>query len=591
MLRTRELWLLLALTLPAVLPLTAPGYFFDAHDAQHSVFFLVEFDQAIRDGALWPRWGPDQALGFGYPTWVLIAPLAYYVGELFHLLGAGFTVAVKLTWGLATFVAAFSMFALVRRWWGRTAGLLAALLYVYAPFHLVDIYVRADLAEFVALSLLPLVLLAFWNLIDSGGLRRLALAALSYGALALCHTLTLLIFTPLLGGFILVALYVASRRSREDTGTAVETSGRPRRVADRKQVALRAVLVAGAIVLALGLAGIFLLPMIFERQFVALEQWVHGTYQYQQHFVYPHQFLSPIWDYGFAVEGPNDGMSFQLGLLPVLLAAAGTATALRGRSRDRALALFFAAATLATLWTMTSYSQTAWRLLPLVALIQFPWRLLALTSLNLAILGGAAVGMLSERGTRAPPSSRPAPYIVAVLTVFASLSYATPLYTEATARDESVLAVLDFELQYPDMRGMTAWSSRLPTTEDSPLVAQYLAGQDLTKAYIIEGEGALEPMRHGGASEELRVNSADGVRLQFYTYWFPGWEAKIDGQPVDTWPEGENGLLTLDVPAGDHHVLLRMTENTPPRRVGGILSALSLAAIIGLLSGWGIRRR
>ncbi len=39
--------LALLLALPAVLPLTAPGYFFKAHDAHHSVFWLVEFDQTL----------------------------------------------------------------------------------------------------------------------------------------------------------------------------------------------------------------------------------------------------------------------------------------------------------------------------------------------------------------------------------------------------------------------------------------------------------------------------------------------------------------------------------------------------------------
>ncbi|HUW14450.1 MAG TPA: hypothetical protein VM537_32315, partial [Anaerolineae bacterium] len=302
------------------------------------------------------------------------------------------------------------------------------------------------------------------------------------------------------------------------------------------------------------------------------------------------------------VEGPTDGMSFQLGLLPVILSLAGTAAALRSRSRDRVLALFFAVATLLVLWSMTSSSQPLWRLLPLVALIQFPWRLLALTSLNLAILGGAAGAMLSAPASplalyasrfthHASRLPQPAPYILALLIVFASLPYAVPQYTEATQRDESLLAVLDFELQYPDMRGMTAWSGRLPMPADAPLVAQYLAGETLTKAHIVEGEGELQPLRHGGASEELHVSSGSGIRLQFYTYWFPGWEARVDGQLVETWPEGENGLITLDVPAGEHQVVLRMTENTPPRRLGGIVSGLSLVAIIGLLVAAGVRRR
>ena len=57
-------WLVLLLTLPALLPLLAPGYFYKAHDARHSVFYLIEFDQAFRAGAWWPVWGPDHAIGF-----------------------------------------------------------------------------------------------------------------------------------------------------------------------------------------------------------------------------------------------------------------------------------------------------------------------------------------------------------------------------------------------------------------------------------------------------------------------------------------------------------------------------------------------
>jgi hypothetical protein len=98
LLSNRTAWLLLLLLIPAMLPLAAPGYFFKAHDGSHSVSYLVEFDQAIRDGLIWPIWGPDYAVGFGYPVWLVYAPLAYFVAEFFHLLGFGLTVAVKLTW-------------------------------------------------------------------------------------------------------------------------------------------------------------------------------------------------------------------------------------------------------------------------------------------------------------------------------------------------------------------------------------------------------------------------------------------------------------------------------------------------------------
>ena len=55
--RDPHLWLVLLLTIPAMLPLFAPGYFIKAHDARHSIFFLVEFDRSFSEGALLARVG------------------------------------------------------------------------------------------------------------------------------------------------------------------------------------------------------------------------------------------------------------------------------------------------------------------------------------------------------------------------------------------------------------------------------------------------------------------------------------------------------------------------------------------------------
>ncbi len=114
--------LALLLTIPALLPLAAPGYFFGAHDGRHTVFWLLEFDRAFSDGALWPIWVPDHVLGFGYPLWLVYAPLSFFVAEAFHLLGLGLTAAVKAAWAFWFILGAVGMFRLTRRWWGPGAA-------------------------------------------------------------------------------------------------------------------------------------------------------------------------------------------------------------------------------------------------------------------------------------------------------------------------------------------------------------------------------------------------------------------------------------------------------------------------------------
>ena len=364
-------WLVIAFSLFALLPLAGPDYFFHAHDAYNTIFFLTEFDAALRDGVWYPGWATDQALGYGYPTFVLIPPLAYYVAEIFDLLGATTVAAIKWTWALATIGAGLAMYAYARHVMGRQRGLLAAVVYVYVPYHLADIYVRAALAEYAAFVWMPLALLAFHRLVENASARRVGLAALAYGALWLTHNLTGMVFTFLLAAYVLFRLLVEQGTWRDRIG--------------------RAAAALGGALLGLGIASALILPNLFERAFINQEQWVRAGYDYALHFVHPGHFLSPTWGYAPGPPGTEGGMSFQLGAVPLILAIVATVAAFRRPPRERALSLFFAAATLLLIFLMLPVSGPLWESLPLAALIQFPWRLLALTAVTLAILSGFAV--------------------------------------------------------------------------------------------------------------------------------------------------------------------------------------------------------
>ena len=573
------IWLVIAFSLFAVLPLAGPDYFFDAHDAPHTAFYLTEFDAALRDGVWYPGWATDQALGYGYPTFVLYPPLAYYVAEGFHLLGLGKVLAIKWTWALATVGAGLAMYAYARQIMGRQRGLLAAIVYVYVPYHLADIYVRAALVEYSAFVFMPLALLAFHRLVEEVSARRVALAGLAYGALWMTHNVTGLAFTPILAAYVLYRLLA-------EPGSAKAKLG-------------RAAAALGGALLGLGLSAALLLPNLFERIYINQEQWVRASYDYALHFVYSFQLLSPFWGYGAAGPGPVDGMSFQLGAVPSILAVVATLRAFY-RPRERSLILFFAAATALIVFLMLPASAPLWELLPIAALVQFPWRLLALAAVTMAILSGLAI----PRPRKAAEASRehsesggqrsgldPRVLVLALVAVLGSFAYTTPQYTPVPESAEGPLMTIEFELKYTDMRGMTAWTKEFPT--DSPLVEQYLAGDSLVTADALAPGATVEMIRTGGASDELWVRSADGTPLQFYTYYFPGWRVYIDGQRLpnsDLRPEPPYGLLTVDVPAGEHHVLLRWGD-TPLRLLGKALTLLCLALALFLVVWPSIQRR
>jgi hypothetical protein len=568
--------LILVFSLFAWAPLLTPAYFFRAHDAPHSIFYLVEFDQTLRDGFLWPRWAPDFAFGYGYPLFNIYAPLAVYAAEILHLLGLSFVTSVKTMYALATVGAGLTMYLFVRRLLGRDAGLLSAVVYMVVPFHLVEIFVRSAYSEFVALALLPLVLLAFTEAIATPSPGRMAGAGLAYGALALTHHTTFFAFTPFLIIYI-AYLLIGTWRAKGLKHT--------------RRVALHTL---GGGLLGLALSAIYLLPMLAELQYVKVEQWTAYNYNYDQNFVYFSQLLSPYWGYGYSGPGLEDGMSFQLGAVMGVLVVFGGWLSLTRRFPHRGTALFFLAATAVIVWLMTPAAQFAWQALPIASLVQFPWRLLGLSSLTMSV----GAGSLLARGLRDPGNHRtgessgqvidksgtlsPSLLVVLLVIILGSFSYTLPQYTPVEPWREQPQAVIRWDRFSPtDRVGMVTYTQQQPTT--GPMESQYLEGTPLQVAGILNGTGTVETLRHGGASDELLVRADGPVTVQFYTYDYPGWQVAIDGRPVTHQHQPPYGLISVDVPTGEHYVSLRMTT-TPPRTVGSAISLIAALAIgAGLL--------
>jgi hypothetical protein len=444
------------------------------------------------------------------------------------------------------------MYGFTRRLFGDRAGFLAGVVYMYVPFHLVEIFVRSAYAEFVALALIPLVFWAFTELIAAPSRRRLALAGMAYGLLALTHHTSFFTFSPLL---IIYVLYLILARARFNL----------------KELFWRGLYAGLAGLLGLALAAIYLLPVITETRFIKVEQWTSGSYNYLQHFVYFSQFFSPEWGYGYAGAGLQDDFSFQLGLVVVVLLSFALVLACIRSFPHRGTAFFFLAATLAVTLLMSPLATPVWQLIPIATLVQFPWRLLGMTAFTMSI----AAGTIAIDGEQ--------PVLLALLglvVILASFPYTQPQYTDIPDWAETPLAVVNWDRDsIADRVGMVSVTQEQPQT--SPLEPLYLAGRPLEAGALIAGQGEVTTLHRGGASSQVRVTAAGPVTLQFYTYDYPGWRVTLDDRPLPHRAGPPYGLVTVDIPPGEHLVHLSM-GSTPSRTVGGLVSGLGLIIVVGL---------
>jgi len=78
---------------------------------------------------------------------------------------------------------------------------------------------------------------------------------------------------------------------------------------------------------------------------------------------------------------------------------------------------------------------------------------------------------------------------------------------------------------------------------------------------------------------EIKFSGPQETSLLVNSYYFPGWQAKIDGQPIEISPAEPLGQIKLEVPAGQHLIEVKFGES-PIRKLANTISLLGLVSIL-----------
>ena len=349
------------LALPLFLPFLQPGYF-QTDDGEWAIVRLGAMHRASMIGHFPARWSGNLNFGYGYPLFLFTYPLPFYLGEIFNLLGFGLVGSIKLLFGLSIIFSGLAMFFLAREIFGVIGGITAAVFYLYAPFRIIDLYIRGSLGESLAFVLYPLLFLSLLK-IKRGSRTWLAFGALLYAGLILTHNVSALLMTPFL--IIFAILFVQSRQRR---GWLV-------------------------FVLGLGLASFFLYPALAEKNKIILSQ--IALADKNKHFLNQTTFSFHF------------GWTYVLGLVLTIL--------FWFKNKHKILS-FFLFSFLASVLLMLPISWLFWKL-PLFSEVDFPWRFLGPASFFLCL----SLGYLGKKKRFWPLA-----LILGVLTIFISFRNIKP---------------------------------------------------------------------------------------------------------------------------------------------------------------------
>ncbi len=571
--RQRQLFYLLILI--CILPATACLWFgmISTRGGGDSPFLLqrtVDMAESLRYGIFPVRWMAHGAYGLGYPLFNHYAALPYYLTGALTALGLSPIHAIQSVQILGFLLAGLTaaLWA-AKRFTYRWATLLAVIAYTYAPFHLVNVYVRGDsLSEFYAFVWYPLILWTLDRLEEQFTPGRLAAASLSYGALILTHNVSALIFAPFA---LLYVLWKIDWKKRF-------ISLRPLRLCVEKSLLKEArwFIPFG---LSFLLTAWFWLPAILETRYGQMgPEFTAGYFHYDNHFRGLNLVqTSPAFNYDIGTTVDQAG-PFAMGLVQALLAVAGAVVLLRRRRRTD---LYLLAGLLLATVMITPLSAPLWKYLPLLGTTQFPWRFLSIQALFAAMAAGALVDF---KWNKFPSLTTFLTPLLGGIILLSMLWGLHPDRLDITNADVTVDRLALYE----------SFTGNIGTTIRYEYLPAAVVPRLYTSEAVVAGEETLRPFTTGDAdlqaarisrtpnSQSWDLTLSAAAPVVFPLNDWPGWTATVDGQLATSYPITGSGRLTVDLPAGRHTVVLKL-GNTPLRTAA---ETLSLVTLLAGLAAW-----
>jgi len=540
----------LALVFPAVFS------FFDPkmpsfHD-ETQLANVFQYQKTISLGQFPPRWAPDMHFEYGSPFPEFNYQLPYYLTFIFSKLGLSLTWSFKMVMVLSVFIGYTSFFLLSVQFAPPAVALLGALVYTYTPYRAVNLFVRGTLGESLAFSLFPFILLFLLRIIKKPCIINSVGAGIFTALLIITHQPATILTLPFIYLLTLgISLFTKNIKS------------------------LSYQIFSGLI--AIFLSTYYWLPVLLERKFLIKS----SPFNFYDHFPFIKQLIYSPWGYGSSNWGPYDDFSLQIGLINIVFVAfaliiSGYLFLKKGHKEKRlllplclSLACFFLA-----VFLMNIRSTPFWTIFPFTQEIQFPWRILMVTTFFSSLLGVISLTAIPLSKTHLNLLIIGLSVSVVALNVFyfrpgGLFSHDDSYFLRRFLPRESLKqgeAISPLYLQHSEDYVVLPINAVRPTSLPAGKITSILP------------DTKIDTNLSNPFNFSAKIVSPYGDKLTIHDFYFPGWVVKLDNLPTKL-TLNYYGAMTLSVSSGSHTLNVYFAD-TPTRFLSNIISLGTLIVLV-----------
>jgi hypothetical protein len=521
----------------AVFPLLHQGLH-PTHDGEYHIVRFFLFNEALKDGILYPRWTWYLNNEFGLPLFNFVYPLPNYFASVLYFLGLSFINAFKASLFLSTLVGGVFFYLWAKEFWGRVGGVVASSFYTFSPYHILDIYIRGSIGEAWALAIFPGFLWSITMFIKKKKKIFLPISSIFLALTIFSHNILGLMFFVFSITYIALLIFYAKLN---------------------KSTAFSSLLI---VVLGLGLSSIFWLPALYESKYaVGLK-----IFDVSSHFPQLFQLLIPSWGSGFSAGELGSQLSFQIGianLLSIFLSIVFLIWFVIIKLNKKLILGFFVIWFFLTMYLMLSISLPFWENIPFMNYFQFPWRFLSISIICASFLAGCIFSVKTNKIANTFVA-----FLLVVLVIFLGLGYTKPAYYHD--RDDNYYLERSNFINGTNSPGdtfNTIYMKKIPDKIDN-------------KGEFLSGKGEININSATSAKYSLNVTAeSDSVVLLNIAY-FPGWQVYLDGRKTN-FNITDEGKFSFSVPKGVYSAEV-FFEDTFVRKISSLISISSFVFLIFL---------
>ena len=485
--------------------------------------------------------------GFGYSWNIFYSPITAVAPLLFKLLGLSFTACIKLFMFVVVFLSGYFMYVFTKKVTNNNnIAIVAAILYIFAPYRLTDMYIRNALAELASFMFLPMVFLGLYNIFNEDLSKKLNLWLIVGAAgLSLTHTI-ITMYTAILA---LIYIIINIKKLQEKS--------------IQKKLIICTVLV-------LIITAFFWMPLLEHKQAAKYEVFKDGRMERTEVLVaYKLDF------YRLFFTKSNDYMIYDIGFV-TLLGLVLTPLAMKKVKETTYHKLYLFMLISGIVCAVMTLKIFPFEHLPkTLKMIQFSFRLLEFTSFFFAFIAAINIGIVSKKFE-----------VKEILILLALLMILTFPYTRYLRTlqnfDESVL-----------------WPS-VPVTENTGRVhagcasfeylpckafenRKYIESRS-KQAIVLSGTAQIENEQKDGCKMSFDVNyvlEETQVELPYIYYLGYNVTLEVNGekQKLETF-ETDNGFVGIKVPVLENGKIEVKYTGTTIMNLSKMISIIGVCVVI-----------